>query len=477
LNGDGEVEGYHRFKEKRMLLSSTADDESADEVAATASRTDPAASSPRRVAYIMSRFPKLTETFVLFEMLALENLGVHVEVFPLLRARNSETHPEGAGLWTKFRELFRSPTESAVMHPEAEAFVARAHFMPFFNLTIAGSQLYLMCRKPLTYFHVLWTLIRANWGSANFLLGSLVMFPKCAHFARLMRELEIQHIHAHFSNHPAAAAYIVGRLSGIPYSFTGHGSDLQVDQHMLCEKVAGAKHVVAISKDSKRLIESTCGPAAGQRVTVIHCGVDTSVFDGDRGPESAASKSLQIMCVGTLYEVKGHQYLIEACRLLAERNISFSCELIGTGPLLSELQQQVSDAGLGDSIQFAGRQTRGQIAQRLKTADVLVAPSVPASDGRREGIPVVLMEAMASRVAVVASELSGSPELITHGETGWLVAPRDAVSLANTLQMLADDRELRQRLGYAGREQVLKEFDLNRNAQRLAELFFAGDRK
>jgi colanic acid/amylovoran biosynthesis glycosyltransferase len=349
--------------------------------------TTPQPSSPipgqHRVAYIMSRFPNLTETFVLFEMLAIENKGVQVEVFPLLRARNTGTHPEGAGLWTKFKELFRRPADAAVMHPEARAFVARAHFVPFLNLPIASSQVRFLLRHPITYFSVLWTLIRANWGSANFLLGALVVFPKCVYFAHRMQQLGIEHIHAHFANHPAAAAYIVSRLSGIPYSFTGHGADLQVDQHMLSEKIAAATHVVAISEDNRRFIRSVCGPEAADRVSIIHCGVDTSVFDGSSRQNTNASRAFQIISVGTLYEVKGHTYLIEACRLLAERNAPFHCQLVGDGPMRDELEQQSRTAGISDKIDFLGRQTRAQIAQLLKSADVLVAPSVPATDGRR----------------------------------------------------------------------------------------------
>ena len=428
-------------------------------------------SSACRVAYIMSRFPKLTETFVLFEMLALENLGVQVEVFPLLRARNTETHPEGAGLLVKLKELFRRPAEKAVMHAEAESLVSRAHFVPFLSFEILGSQFYFLLRKPLTYFHVLWTVIRANWGSANFLLGSLSVFPKCVHFARRMQDLGVQHIHAHFANHPAAAAYMISRMSGIPYSFTGHGADLQVDQHMLREKVGAAKQIVAISHDNKRFIERVCGQDFGDRISVIHCGVDTRVFDGERTLRQEADQTLQIVCVGTLYEVKGHAYLIEACRILAEDQIAFSCQLIGDGPLRDDLEKQVLQAGLAAKIIFLGRQTRTQIANHLKDADVLVAASVAASDGRREGIPVVLMEAMASGLPVVASELSGIPELITDQQSGWLIPQRDADALADALQTLGRDPDLRSRLGQAGREKVLRDFDLNKNAERLLSLF------
>lgn len=432
------------------------------------------ASTPTRVAYIMSRFPKLTETFVLFEMLAVEKQGAEIEVFPLLRARNSSAHPEAAGIVSKVKELLRRPESTAVMHPEAKRFVDRAHFVPFLNREIVFDQLYFLFRRPWIYLSVLWTLIRANWGSANFLLGGLALFPKCVHFARQMQKRDVTHVHAHFANHPAAAAMIISRLTDIPYSFTGHGSDLQVDQHMLREKVQYAKQVVAISDDNRRLIESVCGAEAARRVSIIHCGVDTEVFESTPRTEQQ-SDSLRIVSVGTLYEVKGHTHLIEACRMLKQLGVNFHLYLVGDGPLREDLQCQTIDADLSDYVSFLGRCTRDQIAAVLRESDVLVAPSIPAADGRREGIPVVLMEAMASGLPVVASRISGIPELVTDEINGLLVPAADPIALANAMSQLAHDPVMRSRLGRNARATVEGEFDLHKNARRLMEIFSASE--
>ncbi len=430
-------------------------------------------SEPLNVAYIMSRFPKLTETFVLFEMLALERQGAHIEVFPLLRARNTTTHPEGASVWKKLVELFRRPEPKAVMHPEAEAFVVRAHFAPLFNAAIALSQLYYLLWRPRAYFGALWTLMRANWGSTNFLLGGLAVFPKSVHFARQMERMEIKHIHAHFASHPAATAYVIHRLTGIPYSFTAHGADIQVDQHMLREKVALAKCVISISQDNCRLIEQVCGDESSEHVKIVRCGVDTSFFRGtDQARQKTEKTALRIVCTGTLYEVKGQKYLIEACQLLRERNVPVQCQFVGDGPMLEQLQRQVAAADLDKQVQFLGQQTRQEIAKLLQFADVLVAPSVPTAEGRREGIPVVLMEAMASGLPVVASNISGIPELVEHEHTGLLVPPRDPSALADALARLSRDNEERIALGRAGRKRVLDQFDLDKNSRRLLNLFF-----
>jgi colanic acid/amylovoran biosynthesis glycosyltransferase len=402
-----------------------------------------------KVAYMMSRFPKLTETFILYEMLAMQQQGIQVEVYPLIREREE------------------------VMHPEAMQFVSVAHFQPFMSLPILRANLYFLWKKPLAYLKTLWDVLRANWGSYNFFTGVIGIFPKTALFAYQMRADQVQHVHAHFASHPAAAAFIIHRLVGIPYSFTAHGSDLHRDRHMLPEKVAEAAFVAAISEYNKELIVSECRGNYRDKVKVVHCGVDTEVFQSrsHETPYEKGENPFMILCVGTLHEVKGHPYLIEACRLLQERGHNFECHFVGDGPDLKSLTELVEQAGLSGKVRFHGRLTRDEIARLLQDADVLTAPSVPTSDGRREGIPVVLMEAMGSGVPVIASDLSGIPELVNDQLTGLLAPPRDARSLADALERYIQDPGLRRRLGNAGRAKVVGEFDLNKNAAKLAQYF------
>ncbi len=176
---------------------------------------------------------------------------------------------------------------------------------------------------------------------------------------------------------------------------------------------------------------------------------------------------MSILSIGTLHEVKGQTHLIEACRLLAADGVPFVCRFVGDGPDRAGLEQQVAAAGLTDRIEFLGQRTRTEIARLLTSSDVLVAPSVPTRGGKREGIPVVLMEAMSSGLPVVASALSGIPELVVDGSSGLTVPPGDAAAIAAALRRLHDDPELRARLGAAARERVVAEFDVDRNAGRL----------
>jgi glycosyltransferase involved in cell wall biosynthesis len=404
---------------------------------------------PLKVAYIMSRFPKITETFVLYEMQAVERAGIQVEVYPLQRERTK------------------------VMHPEAKPYVERAHFQPVISWPIILAHLFFLRSKPAVYLGTLWTLLRANWGSVRYFSGALVLFPKIVYFARLMAEEGIEHVHAHFASHPAAAGFVIHRLTGIPYSFTAHGSDLHRDRHMLREKVEEAAFVVPISNYNREMIVAECNGQFSDKVIVIYCGVDTSIFQPRTAPtpHEQGQGPYSILCIGTLHEVKGQTYLIQACRLLKERGIDFMCHLIGDGPDEAMLKKQAAEWGLAERMNFHGRLTREEIVKLLHKADVVATPSVPTSDGRREGIPVVLMEAMGSSVPVVASRLSGIPELVEEGVCGLLADPRDVTALADGLERLYKDPTLRQQFGQAGRMRVVNNFDLYHNAETLAEYF------
>jgi glycosyltransferase involved in cell wall biosynthesis len=424
--------------------------------------------APSRVAYVMSRFPKLTETFILYELLALRALGVEVEIHPLLRARNTSAHPEGAILARKILEISRRPDRSAVMHPEARRLLDQVRLRPLFSWRTLLENLGAAFARPRRYFGALVALVRANAGSANFLLGGLAVFPKTVCTALDMERSGVEHVHAHFANHPAAAAFVIQRLTGIPYSFTGHGADLQVDQHMLREKVAESAFTATISEYNRRFIIEHCGPECGDKVRVIRCGVDLEIFRSADKPRR--DDGFRVLCIGTLYPVKGHRFLLEACAELLRAGVSFECHLIGDGPDRAELEKLADGLGLAGRVVLRGSLPRGEVAREIGRADVLVVPSIPTREGRREGIPVVCMEGMAGGTPVVASGISGIPELVEDGVNGMLVPPRDPGALAEALLRLHADPALRRRLAHAGRETAKEICDVHHNAARLLEL-------
>lgn len=403
-----------------------------------------AADRPLKFAYIMSRFPKISETFILYEILEQEKLGLTVEVYPLLR----EHQP--------------------VTHPEAERLAARAHFQPFFSWPILAANWHFMRKRPRVYFRAVAEALRGTWGSRNFFLGAIAYLPKAVRFAFMMQQQGVNHVHAHFCNHPALVALIIHRLTGIPFSFTAHGSDLHKDRRMLDKKVEAAAFAVTVSTFNKQVMLEACGQPAHGKIHIIHCGIDPRVFLPAVKVE--ANGPFRMICVASFEEVKGHQYLVAACQILREEKVDFVCDFIGDGPTRAKIEKQIARARLQDRVLLHGSRKRAEVAEMLRAADVKVLASVPTRNGKREGVPVVLMEAMASGLPVVSSKLSGIPELVEEGRTGMLVAPGDVGALARALRKLFEEPALRSSMGQAGREKVLRDFNLPNNTQKLARV-------
>jgi len=401
------------------------------------------ARSPR-LAYLMSRFPKVTETFILYEILALEARGVPVDVHPLLREKTE------------------------VVHPEAERLMRRIRFHPFVSPEILASNLHYLVRRPGTYLKALFDVLTGTFGSLNFFVGALGVFPKSVQFAREMERAGVTHVHAHFATHPAVAALVIHRLTGIPYSFTVHGHDLHVEKRMLDVKVREAAFVVSISEYNRDTMVEYCGEDVRSKIRIVHCGVDPEVFEFRERKRSEGP--LRLLNIGRFDEVKGHEYLVDACGRLRERGIDFTCDIVGGGPRREMVQARIDAANLGDRVRILGPQPRPEVQRLIREADVFVLPSVMAKNGEREGIPVALMEAMVAGLPVVSSVLSGIPELVETEVSGLLVPPRDDAALAEALERLAGDPALRARLAEAGRAKVEAEFDLTANIDRLASL-------
>jgi colanic acid/amylovoran biosynthesis glycosyltransferase len=402
---------------------------------------------PAKIAYVMSRFPKLTETFVFYEILAMESLGIAVEVYPLLRE------------------------QQAVAHPEVPAWLERARFQPFISLRILRAHLHFARRRPAAYFGALWEALSRTWGSLNFFAGALGIFPKTVRFAYEMERRGVTHVHAHFATHPALAALIVHRLTGIPFSFTAHGSDLHVDRRMLDVKVAASEFAVTISDFNKEVMVAECGETLREKIRIVRCGIDPEVFVPP--PVRPETATCRIICIASFEEVKGHRYLIEACRLLEERGVEFECHLVGDGPLRNDVRRWINDACLDTHVRMWGALPRPEVVRLLRESHVAVLASYPTKEGKREGIPVALMEAMGCGLPVVSTAISGIPELVESGHTGFLVPPRDALALADRLEALANDERVRRSFGAAGREKVLAEFNVRANTRQLLDLFLA----
>jgi colanic acid/amylovoran biosynthesis glycosyltransferase len=398
-----------------------------------------------KIAYIVSGFPNIYETFILYDILTMEKFGVAVELYPLRRQYPQVIHPEAAR-WTKL-----------------------AHYHPFLSLAVLRAQWHFIRRNPLGYLKLFAEVCQGTWGSANFFFGAVAIFPKAVLFALQTNTQGITHVHAHFANHPAVAALIIHRLTGIPYSFTARGSDVQVDRRMLKEKVGAAQFVIAVSADNKQIMVDECGPSVSNKIHVIYGGVDVDRLSPQFTNRTAGP--LKILCVARLEEVKGHTHLVEACRILRERGVTFECRLVGEGPLFKQIEMQIKQAGLGKEIQLVGPVSYQEVIKEMAQADVVVLQTAPTAQGDREGIPNVLKEAMACGLPVVACGVGGIPELVDHERTGLLVALKNPDALADALQRLYEDSALRTQLGRAGREKIVREFNLKISTTKRAQLF------
>jgi colanic acid/amylovoran biosynthesis glycosyltransferase len=403
--------------------------------------------SLRRIAYTMSRFPKISETFVLYEMQELQRAGLTVEVFPLVRER------------------------PAITHAEAEAFLAQVSHRGPLSGDVRAAMAYWQ-RKAGARYTALWSeVLLGSLGSPKFFSRVPAVLGQASWMAQQMEAHGIEHLHAHFATHPALAAYVIHRLTGIPYSITVHAHDLYVDRTFLAPKLQAAERIITISQFNRDLIGRLYGGVIADKTRVIRCGVDLSVFQPRQYVQR--NQPFSLLCVASLEDYKGHEYLVQACSLLRDQGVDFRCKLVGTGELRHTIEAQIDRYDLEPNIELCGPQPRAKVSQLMAEADVVVLPSVVTPSGKMEGIPVALMEAMACAVPVVATNISGIPELISDGRSGLLVPQRDSQALAMALARLANDPGLRQQLGQAGRKKIAAEYDLRRNALTLAELLGA----
>jgi glycosyltransferase involved in cell wall biosynthesis len=397
----------------------------------------------------VSRFPAVTETFVLEEIRDLRARGIEVEVFPLFGASGGEVH----AAW--------------------RALEPHTHYHRTLSWELVAAQAHWLRRRPRAYLRAWWQALRATAPSRKLLVRAPLVIAKAALVARRAEALGARHVHAHFATHPALAAWVVRALTGTGYSFTAHAHDLFVDTAMLREKVADARFVVTISDFNRAFLERHCGPAATAKLHVVRCGVDLDAFEPRprRAPEIPT-----FACVASLRPYKGHDVLLDACRLLRDRGVTLRALLVGDGELRRRLEARVAREGLAGTVELLGARPHEAIPGLLAGATAMVLPSVRARDGQMEGIPVALMEAMAAGVPVVATRLSGIPELVVDGETGLLVPERDPAALADAMERLARDAALAARLASGARRAVAERFDRARNVAALEALILGTER-
>jgi colanic acid/amylovoran biosynthesis glycosyltransferase len=392
------------------------------------------------VAIVVSRFPKITETFILRELDELERRGQAVRLVTLVRER-----PD-------------------VVHPAAVRWLDRLLQVPLLSRELLAANLRRFFAAPGRWSALALRLIAGSWRRPGFALRTLAAFLQGVAVAERLRAEGITHVHGSFATHPATVGWVARELAGIDFSFTVHAHDLYVHQLLLADKIRAARFVRTISAHGAERLRALA-PDATARIAVLRLGVPAQLY-ADALDAAPAGEPPLVVAVAALEEYKGIAVLVDACAELARRGVELRCQAVGQGPLRAALAERIRRAGLAPRFELVGAIDESGVAALLARAAVVVQPSVVARSGQMEGIPVALMEAMAAGKPVVASRLAGIPELVAEGENGWLVPPGDVRALADALEQALADPEEAARRGRAGRERVRAEFDLERATER-----------
>jgi len=405
-------------------------------------------SNKLKVAYYLLRFPQLTETFILREMILLRQLGLDVRVFSLT-----------------------PPLPSSVMHQEVQEMMPYVHYSPFLlSARLLQAQCRFLLRSPAKYMRALFRAIWQTWPEPAALARVLIAFPKSVYFAQQVQDLHMDHIHAHFAWVNGIAAQIAADLIGVTFSLHLHAWELFArNQESVRRQLELATRIVTVSEYHRQYIANLCPRWLPEDIRVVHYGLDPAEFTPAHVP--AKDGQVRIISVGSLLEKKGHEYLIDACAQLAEKGYRFHCSIVGSGSLQGALQARIDRYQLQEHVSLLGAKNQADVQNLYRQSDIFVLACVVAQSGDRDGMPNVLLEAMAMELAVVTTPVTGIPELVHDGENGLLAPERDAQALANKIELLIKDQDLRHELGKRGRQTVLAEYDIRQTAAQLAAVF------
>jgi glycosyltransferase involved in cell wall biosynthesis len=394
---------------------------------------------PPTVAYLLARFPYLSETFIHEEIVGLQKAGIPVHIFA-------------------FRGADSFLAETSGSHVESDPFyLPESPARRFVSIVLANLRAAIV--HPIRY-------LRAFLATMPD-LRELKTFAGSVYFVNRMETLGVGRIHAHFAVELAGAARSLSFLLSIPYSVTVHGEHLfRTPAGTLWRRLKDADFVITVSEFHKRYLLAKCPQLEADKVAVVFYGIPAP-------PPIPARKEHDrklIVSVGRLFEVKGHRVLIDALGILDQRHIPFTCKIVGAGLLRNDLEQQISALGIQSSAVLLGALRHTDVQELLAEADLFVLACVKDSRGGMDGMPVALMEAMAMALPVVSTRISGIPELVVPG-TGVLVTPGSSLELADALQDLLMDDNLRERLGRAARERVMNHFTISHHAKSMRNLY------
>ncbi len=391
------------------------------------------------IAYLTGEYPRATDTFIQREVAKLRDLGFTVETCSIRK-----TGPEH------------------IVGPEQEAEQARTFHVLSGLKTLGGLKAHLRAIKsPGRYFRALGLAWKTAPKGIKGRLYNLIYFAEAVVLAAHLQDKGVKHLHNHIAKASCTVAMLASEVSGIPYSFTLHGPDIffAPEHWRLDEKIKRADFVACISEFCRSQAMLFSRREDWSKLHIVHCGIDLTRYEGARtfGGE-------KLLFVGRLAGVKGVPVLLDALAAARKERPGMTLSLIGDGPERDEIEAEARALGLSDAVTFLGYKSQAEVAEALAAHDALVLPSFA------EGVPVVLMEAMASAIPVVATQVGGVGELVEDTVSGCIVPPGDPVALGHAINnVLADAKDM----GAEGREKVTREFDINKEAAWLGILMCA----
>jgi len=402
--------------------------------------------STLRIAYLLSRYPAVSHTFFLNEVIGLRARGLHIET---------------ASINPPDRPLKDLPPIEAV-----EA-ATTLYLKDGRHLAASAKLLAIAFANPAAVLRGIAAVLRIPRLTFRQRIFWLFYLAEALLLGRWIRQRGLDHLHVHFGGAVASVGMTTAAAWRIPFSLTIHGPEelLNVDACHLREKVTAASFVFCISDFCRSQLYQLTPSSQWHKFHVIRLGVDpVQLTPPARTPSTS---TVQMVCVGRLVAAKGHRILLEAVRQVRERGVTLRLTLIGAGPELGRLQEFVAHHDLSDAVTFTSALSHSQTLDQVRRADIFVLASFA------EGIPVALMEAMSLGIPCVSTTIAGIPELIRSGVDGLLVPPANATALADALEALALDPTLRRELGRSARQRIIADYNLPLNQELLAHSFQA----
>ncbi|MFN9708340.1 MAG: glycosyltransferase family 4 protein [Burkholderiales bacterium] len=400
------------------------------------------------VAYLINQYPKVSHSFIRREIQALERQGVCVERWAMRG-------------WT-------GPLADTQDHAERER---TRYILQQGAASLVFAVMVAMWCNPVAFLRAAGLATCVGWVSHRPLWVHWVYLAEASLVARWLRDQGISHLHAHFGTNAAQVAMLAHILSGVAYSFTVHGPE-EFDQPQalaLGEKLQYAAFVVAVSSYGRSQLWRWVPLSQWSKVEVVHCGLEPGFYAHIEG---TASQAPRLVCVGRLCEQKGQLLLLQAAALIIRQGLPFELVLAGDGDMRPQVEELIDELNLRDHVRITGWISSSQVRSELLNARALVLPSFA------EGLPVVLMEAMALRRPVISTFVAGIPELVRQGREGWLVSPGDVDSLARTLYTcLTAPLQRLSRMGQLAHARVLARHDIDHQVLKLRRLFEAAGQK